>query len=745
MSKSSNKKMAAKKSTAPAVTQKKPANINKAVEAPAPATKTEEAPKAAQTAAKKAPAKAAVVKEEAKATVKAEPKKEQAKTESKKEETTSTVLMQEEPKAMKAPAKAEEKKEEKAAPAKEEPAAEAMAPAKKTAAQKSATKTVTKKSGAKTTKAAAKPAAKEEPKTEETKAPAPAAKEVKAPAIKPSKSAEKPAVDEEQEYAGRFNKAIDELKWLYMELYNDQYHLDELLHNVYEIYKFRAGYLKERDRAAEKEASWYRKSDVLGMQVYTDLFAGNLEGLSQKLDYFKELNINLLHLMPLMKTPAVKNDEGFTVSDFRAVREDLGTAEQLEKLAADAWEQGISICLDFDVNHTSAEHEWAQRAMQGDEAYASRYLNHWDLNYYNPIVFNEMAYNLLYLANLGVNAIQLHDLNLLNTSTHSFPKVHSLTRMFRLLCDIVCPGVLLLCTTGIDPKGAISFLGTEEKPECHTIYNNVNTACIWNSLATRDVRLLNGQLNSLRNGVTYINSARSYDPIRWELDEGPLEWMGFDPYLHTRFLFEFYNGSFDGSFAKGAAYHGYEDDGSCGTAASLCGIEKALEENDARELDLSIKRDILVHACTLTLPGIPMLYSGDEIAQLNDYSRVEQDPRLIHRSAFNWEKAAKRTDKESVQGKVFSAIQNMEALRAKYPVFGVDAASRTMETGDTAVLAYQRSLDGNKLTAVFNFCEDHKSVYIEDGIYTDLLTGAKVRDGKVNLEPYQVMWLYQGI
>ena len=740
MSKSSNKKTAAKKSTAPAVPETKPTDINKAVEAAAPAPKTEEVSKAAQPAAKKAPAKAAVAKEEAKAPAKTEPKKEQAKAESKKEETVSAAMVKEAPKAMKAPAQAAAPKEEaKAVPAKEEAAAQEQAPAKKSAARKSATKTVTKKSTAKTTKAAAKPAAKEEPK-----AAVPAAKEEKAPAKKPAKAAEKPVVDEEQEYAGRFNKAIDELKWLYMELYNDQYHLDELLHNVYEIYKFRAAYLKERDRAGEKEASWYRKSDVLGMQVYTDLFAGNLEGLDRKLEYFKELNINLLHLVPLMKTPAEKNDEGFTVSDFRAVREDLGTAEQLEKLAADAWKQGISICLDFDVNHTSAEHEWAQRAMQGDEAYASRYLNHWDLNYYNPVVFNEMAYNLLYLANLGVNAIQLHDLNLLNTSTHSFPKVHSLTRMFRLLCDIVCPGVLLLCTTGIDPRGAMSFLGTEEKPECHTIYNNVNTACIWNSLATRDVRLLNGQLNSLRNGVTYINSARSYDPIRWELDEGPLEWMGFDPYLHTRFLFEFYDGSFDGSFARGAAYHGYEDDGSCGTAASLCGIEKALEENDARELELSIKRDILVHACTLTLPGIPMLYSGDEIAQLNDYSRAEQDPRLIHRSAFDWEKAAKRTDKESVQGKVFTAIQNLEALRAKYPVFGVDAASRTMETGDTAVLAYQRSLDGNKLTAVFNFCEDHKSVYIEDGIYTDLLTGTKVRDGKVNLEPYQVMWLYQG-
>lgn len=577
---------------------------------------------------------------------------------------------------------------------------------------------------------------------------APAKSVKKAEATKTDTVKKAPAIDEEKEFLDRFNRYLDEFKWLYMELYNDEARFDELNYNLHEIYKGRSAALKELDRKREQKPNWYRQTDMLGMELYADLFHKNLDGVGDKLDYLQELGVRFLHLMSILKTPYNHNDDGFTISDFRAVREDLGGNEQMERLAEACRAREITLCIDFDLNHTSVEHEWAQRALQGESDYEARYLNHWDLNYRNPVVFNEMVYHLLYLANLGVDAFQLHDLNLLDTRSHSFPKVHSLTRMLRIVCEIVCPGVLLKCTTGMNPQDAIPFLGTQEKPECHMVYDTLMTSCVWNALATRDVRLLKGQLDVLPQEGAYINLLRNYDPLRWEMDDDPLSWQGFDPYLHRKFLFDFYDGSYEDSFAKGAQFHAYEDDGSCGTTASFCGIEKALEEEDNHALNLAIERDLMLHALLLTLPGTPMLYSGDEVGQLNDYSYQQdafkaQDNRFIHRGAFQWEKAEKRGDKNTVEGTLFQSIRNLQDIRSKHEVFAAQASWHTVETGDVNLLELVRELDGKKLVAIFNFCEAEKEIDLEDKGMIDLIAGAKAQNGKLDLAPYQAVWMYQ--
>ena len=140
-----------------------------------------------------------------------------------------------------------------------------------------------------------------------------------------------------------------------------------------------------------------------------------------------------------------------------------------------------------------------------------------------------------------------------------------------------------------------------------------------------------------RQGNTYINALRTYDPLRWEMSDDPLSWLGFDPYMHREFLFSFFDGSFSKSFSRGTQYHNYEDDGSCGTTASFCGIEKALEEKNEQELGLAIDRDIMLHTFLLTLPGIPTLYSGDEIGLLNQKTTSTMDPRLAYRCPFQWD------------------------------------------------------------------------------------------------------------
>lgn len=613
-----------------------------------------------------------------------------------------------------------------------------------TTAKKDDAPTVKKTTRAKTKNAAAASETKDTAANRTAKA-AKSTKNEAAPIKTTSKrTATKPVVDEEAEFMGRFQRHLDEFKWLYMELYDNEHMFDELNYNLNEIYKSRRASLKELDRVREADPMWYRRGDRLAMQLDTGLFAGTLSGIEDKLSYIKELNVNHLHLTPLLKTPVHNSDDGYTISDFRAVREDLGDTQQLEALTEACHKNGISLAMDFSVNHTSAEHEWAQRAMQGDSEYAARYINHWDLNYRNPVVFNEMAYNMLFLANLGVDSIQLHDLNLLDTRSHSFPKVHSLTRMLRIICEIVCPGVLLECTTGLTPQEAQNFLGTPEKPECHLLYNSLIASSIWNSLATRDTRLLKGELDNLPQGATYLNALRTYDPLRWEMSDDPLSWLGFDPYLHREFLFDFYDGSYTGSFAKGAQYHNYEDDGSCGTTASFCGIEKALEEKDDQALEFAVSRDLLLHTFLLTLPGIPTLYSGDEIGQLNQAVAPGADTRLTYRAPFDWSLAQQRSDANTIPGKLFQRLHALQTVRAKHAdLFTVALPYTTVDTGDISTIWIVRSQQTGSLNALFNFCEEERVVSVEPGAYTDLLTGKKSEGGELTLAPYQAMWLYQ--
>ncbi len=369
-------------------------------------------------------------------------------------------------------------------------------------------------------------------------------------------------------YRKRLDKHMDELKWLYMELYNSQDMFDGLLKGMEGFYKERAGRLRALDAAREEDPCWYRKSSMLGMMMYADHFAGSLKGVEGKLDYIAQCHVNYLHLMPLLDTPRGRSDGGYAVSDFRKVREDLGTMEDLEQLAHECHDRGISLCLDFVMNHTSEDHGWAKRARAGEKEYQDRYFffdswtvpsmfeetvpqvfpatapgnftclpetgqyvmttfypYQWDLNYRNPVVFNEMMFNFLYLANRGVDVLRIDAVPYiwkeLGTDCRNLPRVHTIVRMMRMIGEIVCPGILLLGEVVMEPEKVAPYFGTVEKPECHMLYNVTTMAAIWNTAATKDVRLLKSQMetvSSLPSACTFLNYLRCHDDIGWGLD-----------------------------------------------------------------------------------------------------------------------------------------------------------------------------------------------------------------------------------
>ena len=576
-----------------------------------------------------------------------------------------------------------------------------------------------------------------------------------------------------REFADRFSRHEDELKWLYCELYhNDLQAYEYFTGMLYRCWQERPESLKMMDRAREEYPEWYKGHHLVGMLMYVNAFAGTLQGVRDRLDYIGDCGVNYLHLMPLLESPAGRSDGGYAVSDFRKVQPELGTMEDLAALAEDCHSRGISVCLDFVMNHTSEDHEWARRARAGEPEYQHRYFFYdnwdipnwyeqtvpqvfpttapgnftwcpeaqkivmttfypyqWDLNYANPTVFNDMTDNMLYLCNRGVDIIRLDAVpyiwKALGTSCRNLPQVHTLVRMMRMACEIVCPGTLLLGEVVMEPSKVVPYFGTVTKPECHLLYNVTTMASVWHTVATRDVRLLEhqlGQVFALPKQYTFLNYLRCHDDIGWGLDYGFLGRFGWQEIPHKRYLNDYFTGRFPGSVSRGELYNDdprLGDARLCGTTASLCGVTAARESGDAEAMEAAVRKDIMLHAFILSLSGVPVLYSGDEIGQEND-TEYHSDPlkaedsRYLHRGNMEWEKAELRKTPGTPEEKLFRAIRRLETLREKTAVFDDDADVWLLDTGSDQVLGICRSYRGEKLFALYNFGEKDQTVKLRE-------------------------------
>lgn len=605
----------------------------------------------------------------------------------------------------------------------------------------------------------------------------------------------------EEVFDQRLARYYDELKWLYCELYNnDTQAFDYFMKVLKDYYTEREDALKELDLIREASPDWFKGNDMLGMLMYTNCFAKNLKGVKENLGYIKESGVNYLHLMPLLESPEGRSDGGYAVSDFRKVDPKLGTMEDLADLARECHANNMSLCLDFVMNHTSEDHEWARKAKAGDYEYQKRYFffdnwnipnafeetvpqvfpqtapgnfswcpevgkvvmttfypYQWDLNYANPVVFNDMMANMLNLCNHGADIIRLDAVpyiwKTLGTSCRNLPQLHTLVRIMRIATEIVCPGTLLLGEVVMEPSKVVPYFGTVEKPECNMLYNVTTMATTWHTLATHDVRLMKhqlGQVFALPKQYVFLNYLRCHDDIGWGLDYNFLKQFGVDEVEHKRFLNAYFRGYTDYSDARGELYNDdprLGDARLCGTTASLCGIEAAEYERDTEKLDRAIRLDIMLHAFLLTQSGIPVLYSGDEIGQLNDYSYHENplkwdDSRYLHRGDFRWDEAKKRKQTKSREGRIFKAIQKLEKLRSKHSVFDGAADTWIVETYNDAVLGIGRYYKGEKLIALFNFSPFYQTAWIDEPEdYKDMLTNKKREAKAVEIPNHDFVWL----
>jgi len=601
-----------------------------------------------------------------------------------------------------------------------------------------------------------------------------------------------------QVYVARLRANFPHLFGLLHHLYGDRYdffyHLEQILETTAHLYLSRPADLRALDAARESDEAWFQSQRMLGGVCYVDLFAGNLQGLRDKLPYLKELGLTYLHLMPLFKAPEHENDGGYAVSSFREVHPPLGTMSELAQLSRDLRAEGISLVVDLVINHTSNEHEWALKAKAGDPDYRDMYgifpdrtvpdlyeknlreifpdehpgaftwfediqswvwttfhSYQWDLDYSNPVVFNRMSEEMLFLANQGVEIFRLDAVAFiwkqLGTSCENLPEAHTILQGFNTITRVVAPSILFKSEAIVHPDEVIKYISPEE---CQLSYNPLLMALLWNSLATREVNLLSQALEerfALPDGTAWVNYVRCHDDIGWTFSDEDAARLGINGYDHRRFLNEFYRGRFTGSFARGVPFQENPKTGDCrisGTCASLAGLEKALAEEGPEEVELAIKRILLLHFVVMTAGGVPLIYLGNEIATLNDYSYLDDpkhknDSRWVHRPAADPERYAQRRDGNTLPGRVFSGMRELIELRKTLPGLA-GGKLEVIDTRNGSVLGFARLNQGGRLTILANFSEREHAIP-EWVVRQNLLDQKSILYGTAEFTEGGTLWL----
>ena len=538
--------------------------------------------------------------------------------------------------------------------------------------------------------------------------------------------------------------------------------LPRIVDGIIAAHADRKSSLRHRDLERTYQPDWYQQPSMVGYAMYTDRFAGDLNGVRHNIDYLTDLGVTYLHLMPLLRPRTGPNDGGYAVASYREVKPELGTMEDLEGLADDLHDRDISLTLDLVLNHVADQHDWAVRARNGEQKYRDYFYCfadraqpdlleqtlpeifpdfapgsftwdddmggwvwttfnswQWDLNWANPDVFCEFADIILYLANRGADCLRLDAIAFIwkrtGTDCQGQPEVHAITQALRAIAHIAAPALIIKAEAIVAPQLLVPYLGQGEHAGklSEIAYHNSLMVQIWSALAARDARLMAralGRFPTVPTTSAWGTYARCHDDIGWAIDDADAAAVGYNGFWHRRFLADFYKGDHPGSFSRGDHFQVNEETGdrrTSGTAASMTGIEAALESGDEGMLQLAIDRLHCVYAMVYGFGGIPLLFMGDELALTNDYDFVKvpehaDDNRWLHRPAMPWALAETRADLSTVHGKVFNAIRHLGRTRRNLPQLHAATQTEVLVPHDPAIVLFVRRHAAGLYVGVFN-------------------------------------------
>ena len=556
-------------------------------------------------------------------------------------------------------------------------------------------------------------------------------------------------------------------------------------------YIARPNVYKQRDIEREQDHNWFLNQQWTAMALYAGGFAGDLKSLKEKALYFQDLGVNMVHILPIMECPSLHSDGGYAVSDFRKVDDRVGSLKDLDKLAKEFRKRDILLTLDVVLNHPSDEHEWAQKASQGDETYQDYYYvfpnrdvpdmfeetmpevfpdtapgnftwiedmdkwvmtvfknYQWDLNYSNPAVFIEMMDVILFWANHGADIVRLDAVAFLwkkiGSTCQNEREAHLILQLMKDCCQVTAPGVLFIAEAIVAPVEVAKYFGEDaiNAKECEIAYNASFMALLWDAVATKSTKLLEQGIKSLPDKLdraTWLNYIRCHDDIGLGFDDKDIHLAGYDPIPHRRFLINYFTGEYEGSTARGKPFGHNAKTGDArisGALASLVGLEHAIEQDDAEAIDDAIKTIILLHGMIMSFGGIPLLYYGDEIGTTNDYKYVHDerksgDTRWMHRPTFDWEKAELRNKIGSVENRIFQALKKMIAVRKEVAAFADFNNRELRDTNNPHLFAFCRvnpQQASDRVLVVGNFDAHPQHMELDDLLQSGFVQYSQLYD-----------------
>ena len=579
-------------------------------------------------------------------------------------------------------------------------------------------------------------------------------------------------------------------------------------------YATRSEELHRLDLARTLQPDWLQDPTMIGYAAYTERFGGDLRGLRERLPHLESLGVRYLHLMPLMATRAGDSDGGYAVSDYGTVRPDLGSMDDLEALATELRHRGVSLVIDLVLNHVAREHEWAVRARAGEQRYRDyfhvfpdrtlpdRYEEtllevfpdfapgsftwdddldgwvwttfnsfQWDLDWSNPEVLLELAGVVLDLANRGVEVVRLDAIAFMwkrmGTLCQGEPEVHAITQVLRAVARIACPALAFKAEAIVAPSQLLPYLGQGARTGrvSDLAYHNTLMVQVWSMLASGDVRLAAHTLGTLPpkpSSATWITYLRCHDDIGWAIEDTLAHDVGLSGPAHRHFLADWYTGDFPGSGAEGLTFQENPETGdrrTSGTAASLIGLSRAEREGDDADGPSSVTSALarlrLANALVVGYGGIPVIWSGDEIATPNDARWAEEpghaaDNRWAGRPRLDDERLALADDPGSVPGRALADLRHLLATRARLPHLHGSVETVVGPVDDPGVLVLERHHPLGLMVQVANVTDGwrpwpgHRARAMGVAEARDELTGDPLPwggDDQVWLAPFAVLWL----
>ncbi len=474
--------------------------------------------------------------------------------------------------------------------------------------------------------------------------------------------------------------------------------LDEVLEVMLLAFHNRPGDLKQLDEARLLRPDWAQESGMLGYVAGAARFAGNLQGVRERLEYLRGLGVTSLHLTDLFQVDGSGATQG-----HHAVRPEIGTLDDLSALARSFRAQGIHLSVDVPLDKVAATHPWAQRAAAGDPQFTAYFVPPtsgapaWTLDWSQPAVFRASVDLLLVLAGRGAEVLRLSGLRALAAGAGPAREEATL-RALRACVRVVAPAVLF-------QAGADAALQDRQDSALHDTRRWLGERAHHGQLCdlAEHPTLTGGLWASLHAADTApLVRALQHTPPKPDSATWTLNLRGGGPDM----------------------------------TALLGDLDSAAAREDEAGTNAAISRLRLLHALILGFGGLPALHHGNELGQRSGPPERALAEEL--REGIN-----------TPAGRVFAWTLKLVAARRALPHLHARVESRALPSPDPRVLLLRRDHPLGVMLGVYNFSAESlpfPASLLRDtleGGAVDHLSGERFTFGRptVRLDPYRALWL----